>query len=159
MARTYGYALAGALLATFTITPVLASYMIPESVSEVETFVVRVLRRVYTPILHWSLAHRWTMVGAGVAFLAVIALLVPRLGTEFLPALEPPFGQVEPHARSCYWPRSPLIRRRVPAAQALANWLECEYCEHDELAAVKHYGQAIVPGLIVALNQGLACRP
>ena len=88
MARTYGYALAGALLATFTITPVLASYMIPESVSEVETFVVRVLRRVYTPVLHWSLAHRWTMVGAGVAFLAVIALLVPRLGTEFLPALE-----------------------------------------------------------------------
>ena len=88
MARTYGYALAGALPATFTITPVLASYMIPESVSEVETFVVRVLRRVYTPVLHWSLAHRWTMVGAGVAFLAVIALLVPRLGTEFLPALE-----------------------------------------------------------------------
>jgi cobalt-zinc-cadmium resistance protein CzcA len=88
MARTYGYALAGALLATFTITPVLASYMIPESVSEVETFVVRVLRRVYTPVLHWSLAHRWTMVGSGVAFLAVIALLVPRLGTEFLPALE-----------------------------------------------------------------------
>jgi hypothetical protein len=40
------------------------------------------------------------------------------------------------------------------AAQALANWLECEYCEHDELQAVTHHGQAIVPSLIAALNQG-----
>jgi hypothetical protein len=40
------------------------------------------------------------------------------------------------------------------AAQALADWLECEYCEHGELAAVTHYGQAIVPGLIAALDQG-----
>ena len=44
MARTYGYALLGALLATFTVTPVLASYLLPEHVEEAETFVVRVLR-------------------------------------------------------------------------------------------------------------------
>jgi heavy metal efflux system protein len=88
MARTYGYALFGALLATFTITPVLASYMIPERVSELETVVVRVLRSAYTPVLHWSLAHRKTMVGIGAGFLAVVGLLIPRLGTEFLPALE-----------------------------------------------------------------------
>jgi cobalt-zinc-cadmium resistance protein CzcA len=88
MARTYGYALIGALIATFTITPVLASYMIPEHVSELETVVVRALRAVYTPVLHWSLAHRKTMVGIGVGFLAAVGLLIPRLGTEFLPALE-----------------------------------------------------------------------
>jgi heavy metal efflux system protein len=29
MARTYGYALAGALIATFTVTPVLASFLLP----------------------------------------------------------------------------------------------------------------------------------
>ena len=44
MARTYGYALIGALLATFTVTPVLASYMLPEHVEEAETIVVRALR-------------------------------------------------------------------------------------------------------------------
>ena len=49
MARTYGYALIGALLATFTITPALAPYLLPEQVDEVETIVVRLLRRVYTP--------------------------------------------------------------------------------------------------------------
>src|SRR5713101_1119079 len=88
MARTYGYALIGALIATFTITPVLASFMIPERVSEFETVVVRALRAVYTPVLRWSLTHRKTMVGIGLGFLAVIGLLIPRLGTEFLPALE-----------------------------------------------------------------------
>ena len=44
MARTYGYALIGALLATFTISPVLASYLLPDHVEEAETIVVRVLR-------------------------------------------------------------------------------------------------------------------
>jgi len=88
MARTYGYALAGALIATFTITPVLASYLLPEHVSEVETIVVRALRAVYSPVLSWSLHHRKTMVAIGLGFLAGIGLLMPRLGTEFLPALE-----------------------------------------------------------------------
>ena len=37
MARTYGYALAGALLATFTVTPVLASLLLPGHIEETET--------------------------------------------------------------------------------------------------------------------------
>src|SRR5262245_39235005 len=40
------------------------------------------------------------------------------------------------------------------AAQALANWLESEDGDHDELQAVTQHGQAIVPSLIAALNQG-----
>ncbi len=88
MARTYGFALAGALLATFTITPVLASFMLPAHIEEVETFVVRWIRAAYSPALHWALTHRKVCVGLGVAFLVVIGFLVPRLGTEFLPALE-----------------------------------------------------------------------
>jgi cobalt-zinc-cadmium resistance protein CzcA len=88
MARTYGYALAGALIATFTITPVLASYLLPQHVHEAETMVVRVLRALYTPALRWSLSHRKAMVGFGAAFLVVIGLMIPHLGTEFLPALE-----------------------------------------------------------------------
>jgi cobalt-zinc-cadmium resistance protein CzcA len=88
MARTYGYALVGALIATFTITPVLASFLLPEHVSEVETIVVRILRAIYTPVLRWSLTHRKTMVMVGLGFLACIGALMPQLGTEFLPALE-----------------------------------------------------------------------
>jgi cobalt-zinc-cadmium resistance protein CzcA len=88
MARTYGYALFGALIATFTVTPALASYLLPEHVNEAETIVVRALRSVYSPVLRWSLAHRKTMVAIGAGFLAVVGLLVPWLGTEFLPHLE-----------------------------------------------------------------------
>ena len=41
MARTYAYALIGAVIATFTVTPVLASILLPEKVQEIETFLVR----------------------------------------------------------------------------------------------------------------------
>jgi cobalt-zinc-cadmium resistance protein CzcA len=88
MARTYGYALMGALLATFTITPVLASYLLPDHVDEAETIVVRLLRRIYTPVLRWSFSHRKIMVAIAAAILVFFGVLVSRLGTEFLPALE-----------------------------------------------------------------------
>jgi heavy metal efflux system protein len=88
MARTYGYALAGALLGTFTVTPVLASLLLPEHVNEAETIVVRGLRRVYQPVLHWALVHRKITVGAGVAFLIIAGIIAPFLGSEFLPTLE-----------------------------------------------------------------------
>jgi cobalt-zinc-cadmium resistance protein CzcA len=88
MARTYGLALLGALLSTFTITPVLASFLLPEHVEETETFIVRALRWIYVPVLHWSLEHRKTMLAAALGFLAVVGILLTQLGSEFLPALE-----------------------------------------------------------------------
>ena len=88
MARTYGYALAGALIATFTVTPVLASFLLPERVKEVETVVVRALRAIYSPVLRFALANRRVTVAFGLAFLAGTALLATRLGSEFLPTLE-----------------------------------------------------------------------
>jgi cobalt-zinc-cadmium resistance protein CzcA len=88
MARTYGYALVGALIATFTITPVLASLLLPEHVSEVETTIVRILRSIYTPVLRWSLVNRKSTVAIGLVFLAISGFIGSRLGSEFLPALE-----------------------------------------------------------------------
>jgi cobalt-zinc-cadmium resistance protein CzcA len=88
MARTYGYALCGALLATFTITPVLSSYLLPQHVEETETIIVRAIRAVYTPILRASLAFRKFAVIAGVTFVVLCGFLGSHLGTEFLPTLE-----------------------------------------------------------------------
>jgi heavy metal efflux system protein len=88
MARTYGYALAGALIATFTVTPVLASFVLPQRVKESETIVVRLLHHVYNPTLRFALANRALMVGIGFVFLASTACLSIRLGSEFLPQLE-----------------------------------------------------------------------
>jgi cobalt-zinc-cadmium resistance protein CzcA len=88
MAQTYGYALAGALFATFTVTPVLASLVLPAHLSEVETIVVRALRAGYEPVLRWSLTHRKTMALIGAAFLVAVGFIGTRLGSEFLPHLE-----------------------------------------------------------------------
>jgi cobalt-zinc-cadmium resistance protein CzcA len=88
MAKTYAYALIGALIATFTVTPCLASLMLPAHVDEVETLIVRGIRRVYTPVLNWSLRHRKTSVSIGAAFLGFTGILASGLGSEFLPALE-----------------------------------------------------------------------
>ena len=88
MARTYAYALIGALIATFTVTPCLASLLVPEQIDEVETIVVRRLRSVYTPVLQWSLANIRTTAAIGLVFLVISGFLGTRLGSEFLPTLE-----------------------------------------------------------------------
>jgi len=88
MARTYAYAIAGGLLATFTVSPALSALMLGGDLEEVETFVVRFLRRFYEPVLQFALEHRrLTLVAAGLlACLAVAA--ASTLGLEFLPKLE-----------------------------------------------------------------------
>jgi cobalt-zinc-cadmium resistance protein CzcA len=88
MAKTYAYAIAGGLIATFTIAPALSLMLFPQVVSERETPVVRALRRAYQPALEFVLANR-IITFSGVALLAVLAVLAVRsLGLEFLPKLE-----------------------------------------------------------------------
>ena len=88
MARTYAYALTGALLATFTVTPVLASLVLPKHVEEVETVIVRAVRHAYTPVLRWALRRTAIPLAIGAVFLVGCGFLATRLGSEFLPALE-----------------------------------------------------------------------
>ena len=88
MAKTYGYALLGALIATFTISPVLSSFLLPEQVRETETRIVRGLRAAYNALLHVALTNRRTTAGLAFTFLVVTLFFGARLGTEFLPKLE-----------------------------------------------------------------------
>src|ERR1700738_5091203 len=88
MARTYAYALAGGLLATFTVTPALSAIILPAHVEETETWIMRLLHRIYMPVLGRSLAHR-RLVMAGAIGLVVMTVVFGRLlGLEFLPKLE-----------------------------------------------------------------------
>ena len=88
MARTYAYAIAGGLLATFTITPALCALMLPHDLEERDTLLVRGLRRVYTPAMEFALANRVVTLGGMAALLVVAFLAASSLGTEFLPHLE-----------------------------------------------------------------------
>jgi cobalt-zinc-cadmium resistance protein CzcA len=88
MAKTYAYALAGGLLATFTISPALAALMLPEKVSHVETRAVRALRSVYSRVRDRVIAARkaTVFIGLGIGVVAVFA--GSTIGLEFLPKLE-----------------------------------------------------------------------
>ncbi|MGO9389488.1 efflux RND transporter permease subunit [Rhodoblastus sp.] len=88
MARTYAYALTGALFATFTVAPVMASLVLPARVQEHETIVVRAIRAIYSPVLKFSLDNVGLIIAIGLLFLALGGALASRLGSEFLPALE-----------------------------------------------------------------------
>src|SRR5713226_3894157 len=63
MAKTYAYALAGGLIATFTVTPALSAVLLPEHVRETETWLVRQLHRLYSPALRYAVAHKYPIVG------------------------------------------------------------------------------------------------
>jgi len=88
MARTYAYTIAGGLIATFTVTPALASFLLPARVSEVETLIVRGLRRAYTPMIEFAVDNKVLTLGCGAAVLVLAVLSLGRLGSEFLPHLE-----------------------------------------------------------------------
>src|SRR3981189_385570 len=88
MARTYAYALAGGLLATFTVTPALSAIILPSHMHETETWIMRQLNRLYTPVLNWAISNR-NIVMTGAAVLVVMTIIFARLlGLEFLPKLE-----------------------------------------------------------------------
>ena len=88
MAKTYAYAIAGGLIATFTITPALSLILFKDKVEEQETLLVRALRRLYEPALEFFLANR-IIAFTSMALMTVIAVLAVRsLGLEFLPKLE-----------------------------------------------------------------------
>ena len=88
MAKTYAYAIAGGLLATFTVSPALSALLLSEREKESETLVVRALRRVYRPVLEFALANRIVTLGAAMLLVLLAALGGSTLGLEFLPKLE-----------------------------------------------------------------------
>jgi len=88
MAKTYAYAIAGGLLAAFTVSPVLSALLLPDKLKEVDTWVVRQIRRVLEPAISFAIANRvLTFALAGLLVLGSFAT-IRVLGVEFLPHLE-----------------------------------------------------------------------
>src|SRR3954449_3041080 len=82
MARTYAYALAGGLLATFTVTPALSAIILPVHMHETETWIMKWLDRLYVPVLNWAIGSR-KIVMAGAAGLVIMTIVfVQLLGLE-----------------------------------------------------------------------------
>lgn len=88
MAKTYAYAITGGLIATFTVAPVLATMLLPDKLSEVETWIVARLRRLYEPAAAFALGNRILAIGGVLLLLGGAMVGVRSLGIEFLPHLE-----------------------------------------------------------------------
>ncbi|MDC0745832.1 efflux RND transporter permease subunit [Polyangium mundeleinium] len=87
MALTVIFALAGSMLLSLTLMPVLASFLLPRRIVERENVVVRALLRVYRPALQFALRRRRFVMAAAVAMLGGAMALSTRLGSEFVPRL------------------------------------------------------------------------
>jgi cobalt-zinc-cadmium resistance protein CzcA len=88
MAKTYAYAIAGGLIATFTVTPALSAVFLSDNEEEKDTFVVRWLHKAYRPVVAFALQNRILSVGTLLCLFVVMALSIRTLGLEFLPKLE-----------------------------------------------------------------------
>jgi len=88
MARTYAFAIGGAICLALTLTPVLASKLMPAASEEKESFAMRAIGRLYNPLFAFVVKH--AKVAAPFALIPIIAvvLLFPTLGREFMPKLE-----------------------------------------------------------------------
>jgi heavy metal efflux system protein len=88
MAWTVVFALAGSLLLTLTLTPVLASLFLKKTGREHEPRFVGGLRRIYLRGLDHCLTWRAPLLAISGAAIAAGAVLATTLGGEFLPRLD-----------------------------------------------------------------------
>lgn len=89
LAITMIFALLSSIGAALTVVPALASLIVKrKKQDERKTLLQRLHHRIHAPLLSAALRHRWLTI-AGAAVLTVgTALLVPQIGTEFLPSLD-----------------------------------------------------------------------
>lgn len=87
MAAAFCFALLGALIFSFTTAPALASLLLKGSIKEKEPWLMRFFKRLYQPILNWSLKMPYLSVVFGVVSIVLGIFLFSRMGSEFLPQL------------------------------------------------------------------------
>jgi cobalt-zinc-cadmium resistance protein CzcA len=87
MALTVIFALAGAMLMSLTLIPVLASLGLSRRVSHRDNILVRSIQRGYRPVLGFALRRPWVVIGAALLLLGNALFLATRLGSEFIPRL------------------------------------------------------------------------
>ena len=88
LAWTKTLAMASAALLSITLVPLMMGLVIRGRVKpEVANPVNRLLIRVYRPVMHFVLRHRWGVIAGAAIVLAATVLPWSRLGSEFMPPL------------------------------------------------------------------------
>jgi cobalt-zinc-cadmium resistance protein CzcA len=88
MALTVIFALAGSMVLSLTLMPVLASFMLPKRIDEQEPLLIRFLKRLYAPVLRFTMHHKLAVIGFALCLLVIaFGMIAPNLGSEFIPKL------------------------------------------------------------------------
>jgi heavy metal efflux system protein len=88
MALTVIFALAGSMMLSMTLMPVLASLILPSRIEEREPLLMRLAHAIHAPILRIAMQHRFAVIGFAVVILVVaFGFIAPSLGSEFVPTL------------------------------------------------------------------------
>ena len=87
VALTIVFALAGSLVLSFTIIPVLASFLL-RKVSHQEPWLPRKLLALYEPALAWGLRRQAVIAAVAVVMLAAAGILYTQVGKTFMPTMD-----------------------------------------------------------------------
>ncbi len=87
MALTVIFALAGSMIASLTLMPVLASLCLPKRTKDREPLVIRLAKRVYAPMLRYVLSARAVVLSLTAISLIVAVWISLNLGAVFIPRL------------------------------------------------------------------------
>lgn len=84
----YITALIASLFVSLTVTPVLASYLLPKMKAmheEKDGFLVRFLKNIDEKLLRWTLRHPYKVISGALLLFALTMATLPFVGTSFLP--------------------------------------------------------------------------
>ncbi len=87
VALTIVFALAGSLVLSLTVIPVVASFLI-RKVSHEEPWLPRKLLKLYEPTLSWAFGHQKVVFAVAVAMLVVAAGVYSLVGKTFMPTMD-----------------------------------------------------------------------
>ncbi|MGO8996618.1 MAG: efflux RND transporter permease subunit [Polyangiaceae bacterium] len=88
MARTYAFAIGGAIFLALTLTPVLAASFVPAQMEEKENALMRFLHKVYNPFFDAALRSPVRSMFVRLVPILACVVLFPLLGREFMPKLK-----------------------------------------------------------------------
>ncbi len=123
MAFNISFAMAGSLLLTLTLIPVLAALILKPK-EEKDTILVRVLKRGYLPLLAFSLKRKALVMMSAVALLIGSLSLFPLLGKEFMPQLQ---------EGSIMWRVSSIPSTSLDQSIKIAKSIEIALSEYPEV--------------------------
>ncbi|MFA7361676.1 MAG: CusA/CzcA family heavy metal efflux RND transporter [Candidatus Kapaibacterium sp.] len=87
LAKTVAIALLSSMLLSIFVIPVLCSIFLKPQ-PEKESIIIKYAKKIYSPALNFSMKNKYFVLSIASVFLVVSFIIIPRLGTEFVPIMD-----------------------------------------------------------------------